>query len=90
MNPFLQQIINYPGFLWDTVRSPLRIRNVLSRLSETGVALAVFAYFGPSFMAVVYALMAEFVWYEFILEPAGLAGHYFERGPREGEKFKYE
>ena len=90
MNPFLQQIVNYPGFLWDTVRSPLRIRNVISRFSETGVALAVFAYIGPSMAGVAFALLAGFVWYEFILEPAGLAGHYFERGPREGERFKYE
>ena len=90
MNVFVQRVLDYPGFLWDTIRSPLRIRNVISRFSETLVALGAFYYFGMSWLAVLYALLIEFAWYEFFLEPAGLAGHYFERGPRTGEKFRYE
>ena len=35
------------------------------------------------------APLAEFLVYEFVLEPLGVAGHYWERGPRDGETFRY-
>lgn len=34
-------------------------------------------------------LLGEFLLYEFVLEPLGLTGHYWERGPRDGETFIY-
>lgn len=35
------------------------------------------------------APLAEFVVYEFLLEPLGWSGHFWERGPRDGEVFTY-
>jgi len=102
VNPFLKRLVEYRDFAAGFFRSPKRLRNMVARLSETFVALAVFYWLGPrefimdvgfilhfGFAAGV-AMAAEFMWYEFFLEPSGLAGHYFERGPREGETFKYD
>ena len=32
-------------------------------------------------------VIGEFALYGFVLEPLGLSGHYWERGPRDGETF---
>ena len=87
-NPFIQRIIDFPGYQKGFWTSPKRLRNMAGRLSETLLALLVFWLIGPTWYAIIAALLAEFVLYEFVLEPAGLVGHYFERGPRDGETFK--
>ena len=88
-NPFIQRLLDFPGYQKGFWTSPKRLRNMAGRLSETLLALAVFCLVGPTMLGVICALLSEFVLYEFVLEPAGLVGHYFERGPRDGETFKH-
>ena len=71
-------------------RSKNGVNVAMKNLSDFVVTLLVFWLIGPTWYAVILALLAEFVLYEFVLEPAGLVGHYFERGPRAGERFRYE
>ena len=51
-------------------------------------AVGIYVYW-QSWVVALVAPFAEFVVYEFLLEPLGVAGHYFERGPRDGETFRY-
>jgi len=74
----------------DAFIDPVRRRNVLSRCAETLIpSCLVLAW--PlgwwSLPASLAVLFGEFILYEFILEPLKLAGHYWERGPRDGETF---
>jgi len=40
-------------------------------------------------LSVFIGVMMEFIYYEYIAEPLGWSGHYWERGPRDGETFIY-
>lgn len=60
-----------------------------ARLAEAGAGIGVFYLLGPTWYSVLAAFLTEYVLYEFFLEPAGFAGHYFERDAREGEKFRH-
>lgn len=80
----------------NALRDPIRRRNVVARIIEGlggGLAVAgpvslVVGAWWPLLLAPL-APLAEFVIYEFLLEPAGLSGHYWERGPRDGEVFRW-
>lgn len=79
-----------PRRLRGAFRDPLRRRNLAGRVFEAlvggGAAIGGAWVWGwPA--GLLLAPLAEFVVYEFLLEPLGWAGHYFERGPREGEAF---
>lgn len=82
-----------PWCMIDAFADPLRRRNTLARIGEccvgglTAVLTAAFAPYGL-FLALPAGALAEFLVYEFLLEPLGYAGHYWERGPRDGEEFK--
>jgi hypothetical protein len=89
-NAILKPIKEFPQRLYDFIRSPLRIRNFFGRVLESLVGIGVFYLLGPSWAAVGWGVLAEFVLYEFVLEPLGFVGPYFERGPRDGEKFNHE
>lgn len=82
--------------LWNAVRDPIRRRNVCSRIIEglagglavAAIPSAVWLTWWPLACAPL-APLVEFLVYEFLLEPAGLSGHYWERGPRDGEVFRW-
>ena len=42
-----------------------------------------------TYVAALAAPLGAFLVYEFILEPLGRAGHYWERPPRDGETYRY-
>lgn len=84
----------------DAILDPLRRRNVVSRILEGwlgGVTAATIVLrvtqvhqTGMGWTILLGALAAplvEFLVYEFLLEPLGWSGHYWERGPRDGEVF---
>lgn len=73
-----------PYFLWDALTYPPRRRQVCWRLVEVLVGLLVVFYL-PTWQGVLAGLASEFLVYEFLLEPLGLAGYYWERGPRGGD-----
>jgi len=69
---------------------PLRRRNVLARIVESVVPaflVLVFLVGLDAFWLVLFIVLGEFLLYELVLEPWGLSGHYWERGPRDGEVF---
>ena len=82
-----------PARIWDSLRDPVRRRQSAGRLVETVLpAFAVLLLFGHGWRAALAGALlihvGEFVLYEWVLEPLGIAGHYFERGPRWGERFR--
>lgn len=89
---FLSPLREMPQRVHDVFADPVRRRHVLSRIAETAVpATPLFLLLGagwwtPAFDVVL--VLGELALYEFVLEPAGLTGHYWERGPRDGETFK--
>lgn len=81
-----------PRRIADAWLDPIRRVHSISRIAEGFVpALIVFRLFGLSWpRAIVWAgavVLGEFVLYEWVLEPLGLAGYYWERGPRDDEIF---
>ena len=79
------KISRIPYFVRDAITYPPRRRQVCWRLVEVLVGLLVVLYW-PSWAGVLTGLVGEFLVYEFILEPLGLAGLYWERGPRPGAR----
>ena len=71
------------------LKSPGRLRNLTWRIVESAIGLIAFffaAAHGVSFLgSLILAIVAEFVSFEFVAEPTGWTGYYWERGPREGE-----
>ena len=80
-----------PTRLADAWRDPVRWRNSISRIAEgwVGGALAAWLAGGGAWSPLIglAAPAAEFAVYEYVLEPLGLTGHYWERGPRWNERF---
>lgn len=88
----LKAILETPKRLWDALTDPVRLRHSISRLIETVVpACLVLRLLGMDpWLAILAAILihiGEFAIYEYILEPLGVTGRYFERGPREDETF---
>lgn len=77
--------------LRDGWMDPLRRRNSLARIAESYLpSLCVLVAVGQGWRALGWAAaitFLEFVLYEFVLEPLGWIGPYWERGPRDGETF---
>lgn len=74
----------------DAFLDPVRRRNVLSRCAETLIPSSLILAWPLgwwSLPASLGVLLGEFLLYELILEPMKLTGHYWERGPRDGETF---
>ena len=79
--------------LRDGWMDPLRRRNSVARIVEgmVGGAASITSFvilpFPWALVALGIGVLAEFVVYEFVLEPLGWIGPYWERGPRDGETF---
>lgn len=71
-------------FLWDALAYPPRFRNSFFRVVESLVGLGL-VYLVPTPWMILVALLAEFLFFE-VIEPFGLTGYYWERGPREGDE----
>jgi len=89
----LTAIRETPRRMWDAVRDPVRLRQSAGRFVETVapafVLLLVFGHGWRTALAgAVLIHVGEFLVYEWLLEPLGIAGHYFERGARWGESFR--
>lgn len=79
-----------PKRISDAWRDPIRRRNSISRIVEAlvGGGAAILGFLWLGWLGVLLAVPAEFIYYEYLAEPAGWSGHYWERGPRDGETFK--
>lgn len=84
MKKFLAPILDMPKRLVNVALDPYRRRQALFRIVETVVPAFLITF---SIWKTAAIVLGEFVLYEFLLEPVGVAGHYWERGPRDGERF---
>ena len=79
-----------PKRIVDAWLDPVRRRHSISRIVESYIpAFIVLTIIGVNW-AFVWAgliVLGEFLLYEWLLEPLGLSGYYFERGPRDDETF---
>ena len=89
-------MISLPTFISrvrDAFADPVRRRHVAARVLETAVpGAAVLLLTGAGWWApgaVAALVLGELCIYEFLLEPIGWAGHYWERPARDGEVFIY-
>lgn len=75
----------------DAWTDPIRRRNSISRIVESYVpSFIVWFAATQSLWSFLYAagiVLGEFLLYEFVLERMGWSGWYWERGPRDGERF---
>ena len=69
----------------DAFIDPQRRKQVLFRSVESLIGLLIVAFLGWKFIPL--GLLAEFLLYEFVLEPFKLAGPYWERTAVEGTTF---
>lgn len=90
---FLSPILETPRRIKDALSDSVRRRHVLARLLECGAAavsagVVVFTagWYGL-FLAPIVGTFVDFLVFEYITEPLGWAGYYWERGPRDEEKF---
>ena len=74
----------------DAWLDPVRRRHSISRILEGYIP----AFIILTILGIPWALMwaglivlGEFLLYEWLLEPLGLTGYYWERGPRDDETF---
>ena len=70
-----------PYFLYDALTYAPRRRNVIWKIIESLLGLLVVWYF-RAWWAIPVGLAAEFLVYEYVAEPLGWTGPYWERGPR--------
>ena len=85
-------ISDTPRRVADAWVDPVRRRHSIGRIVESYVPIcALLLVLGHGWRAAItgaiIALVGEFVIFEYLLEPLGLSGHYFERGPRDEEIF---
>jgi len=93
---FKTPILEFGRRVRDAFTDPLRRRNILGSVIERALgiwgALLLTILISPWWLATVVATVCGIVImlavYEFVLEPLGWVGHYWERGPRDGETFK--
>lgn len=85
-------ILGTPRNITNAWLDPVRRRHSISRIVE-GYAggLAVVWFLGVSPWAKPFAALlaplAEYIVFEYVLEPLGMSGSYWERAPGEGETF---
>lgn len=86
MERIVDKILRFPWIFLQFAKNPRRWRNFIWLLIEYGILVAVW-HFLPLrwYGAFPIAVLTAFLAFEFIAEPLGLTGYYFERGPREGE-----
>ena len=91
----IEAILAQPQRVVDAFTDPVRRKHIFSRIAEAsvgaaitgGIVLAVgFPFVLP---AVIAGVLGEYFFYEFISEPAGWTGYYWERGERDDEEFIY-
>ena len=74
-----------PQRIADAFIDPIRRRQIFGRIAETAVPAFIVTF---SIWKTAVIVLGEWLLYEWLLEPLGVAGHYWERGPRDGERFK--
>ena len=94
MRTILRAIVETPKRIKDAFTDPVRRRHVLARFLEcgaaavaVGVVVKVAGWYGLALGPLV-GIFVDFMVYEYITEPLGWAGHYWERTPRDGETFR--
>jgi len=73
-----------PKRIVDSWVDPVRRRHTIGRIMETFIPAIAITF---SFWKAALIVLGEWMLYEWILEPLGYAGYYWERGPRDEEKF---
>ena len=88
---FLSPLREFSGRVADAFIDPVRRRHVIARIAETYIPATIVLALGDagwwSFAWAVVVVIGELVVYEFVIEPLGWTGYYWERGPRDGETF---
>lgn len=87
---FLSPILEFPSRVKDAFTDPVRRRHIIGRIAETWVPSAAILSLVAGWWALALApaiVIGELAMYEFVLEPLGWTGHYWERSPRDGEVF---
>lgn len=92
MPEFGRAIRETPQRMADAWCDPVRRRQSAGRIAEsylpTAAMLGVLGVGWTSFVWGLLVVAAEFLFFEWLLEPLGIAGAYWERGPRDGETFR--
>ena len=87
----LRAVRETPRRIADAWLDPVRRRHSISRIAESYLpALAILLILGHGWASVGWAAaitLGEFAVYEYALEPLGITSAYWERPPREGERF---
>lgn len=87
---FLTPIREFPQRIKDALTDPVRRRHILGRIAETWVPCVAILPLVAGWWALALApviVIGELVVYEFVTEPLGWTGPYWERSPRDGEVF---
>ena len=90
MHHSLKAILETPRRIVDAWVDPVRRRHSISRIIEGYTpAYVVLIILGVNyaFMWAALIVLGEFLLYEWLLEPFGFTGYYWERGPRDDETF---
>ena len=83
-SPIWVAVKDTPKRLIDGWVDPVRRKHSISRILETFIPAISVTF---SFWKAALIVLGEFLLYEWILEPLGYTGYYWERGPRDEEKF---
>lgn len=73
------------SFKWKA-RARNSIQKILETLVGLVVAVGIMMWLDRPIVAVIAGFCAQWVFFEWICEPAKLSGYYWERGPRRGDK----
>ena len=88
-NSILRAILDTPHRIYLAFSLWPRIRNILERIAESVVGILVFlaaAHLGAGlYSSIALAVLSEYLFFEWFMEPLKLSGYYWERGPQEGE-----
>jgi hypothetical protein len=79
-----QAILATPKRIQDSWVDPVRRKHSISRILETLIPVAIIT---RSWWMPIVIVVGEWMLYEWILEPIGWSGPYWERGPADGETF---
>lgn len=87
-------VLATPRRIWDALRDRARRRQAVARALETvapafGVLLLLGHGWRGALGGAVLVHLGEFAVFEWILEPLGWSGHYFERPRRDGTPYDH-